>query len=63
MVGRYVIPERAPHFGGLWEAAVKSMIKHLRNIVGNTRLTFEELATVLCQIESVLCPVKVKQKH
>ena len=48
------IPERAPHFGGLWEAAVKSMKKHLRNIVGDTRLTFEELSTVLCQIEAVL---------
>ena len=23
------IPERAPHFGGLWEVAVKSMKKHL----------------------------------
>ncbi len=48
------IPERAPHFGGLWEAAVKSMKKHLRCIVGNTKLTYEELATVLCQIEAVL---------
>lgn len=48
------IPERAPHFGGLWEAAVKSMKRHLRCIVGNTNLTYEELATVLCQIEAVL---------
>lgn len=48
------IPERAPHFGGLWEAAVKSMKKHLHRIMGNARLTFEELTTVLCQIEACL---------
>ena len=48
------IPERAPHFGGLWEAAVKSMKFHFRRVVGNTRLTFEELMTVLTQIESCL---------
>ena len=35
------IPERAPHFGGLWEAAVKSFKSHL-NIN-----TFEELTTIL----------------
>ena len=48
------IPERAPHFGGLWEAAVKSMKKHLTRIVGNVKLNFEELTTVLCQIEACL---------
>ena len=48
------IPERAPHFGGLWEAAVKSFKKHLTRVVGNVRLTFEELSTVLTQIESCL---------
>ena len=26
------IPERAPHFGGLWESAVKSMKLHLKRI-------------------------------
>ena len=48
------IPEKAPHFGGLWEAAVKSMKRHLSRIVGETKLNFEELATVLCQIEACL---------
>ena len=48
------IPEHAPHFGGLWEAAVKVMKTHLRRIVGGVRLTFEELTTVLTQIEACL---------
>ena len=48
------IPERAPHFGGLWEAAVKAAKYHLRRIMGTQRLTYEEFATVTCQIESCL---------
>jgi hypothetical protein len=48
------IPPRAPHFGGLWEAAVKSMKFHLTRIVGQTQLTFEEMATILTKIESIL---------
>ena len=48
------IPERAPHFGGLWEAAVKSMKIHLKKIVGGTKLNFEELTTVLTQVEARL---------
>ena len=48
------IPERAPHFGGLWKAAVKSMKLHLRKVIGDTKLSFEELYTLLTQVEACL---------
>ena len=48
------IPEQAPHFGGLWEAGVKSTNIHFRCIVGEVRLTFEELPTALAQTEVCL---------
>ena len=48
------IPERAAHFGGLWNAAVKSMKFHFKRIVSNVKLIFEELTTILAQIESCL---------
>ncbi|XP_073961981.1 uncharacterized protein [Choristoneura fumiferana] len=48
------IPPGAPNFGGLWEAGVKSTKYHLKRIVGESTLTFEELSTVLIQIEACL---------
>lgn len=50
----HFIPPLSPHFGGLWEAAVKSMKTHLKKAIGDSTLTFEELTTLLNQIEASL---------
>ena len=48
------IPERAPNFGGLWESAVKCMNTHLRRVISDVKLTFEEFTTILAPVEAVL---------
>ena len=50
----HMIPARAPHFGGLWEAAVKSTTFHLKRIIGKQLLSFEEMLTITCQVEACL---------
>lgn len=55
-------PPGSPTFNGLAEAAVKTTKHHLLRAIGQNALTFEELTTLLYQIESVvnmrpLCPM------
>ncbi|GFX89419.1 integrase catalytic domain-containing protein [Trichonephila clavipes] len=47
-------PPVSPHFGGLWEAGVKSIKYHLKRVIGNANLTFEEFSTLLTQVEAIL---------
>lgn len=44
----------APHEGGLWEAAVKSVKALLLKASNSHHFTLEELSTMLCKIEAVL---------
>ncbi|XP_011858632.1 PREDICTED: uncharacterized protein LOC105556166, partial [Vollenhovia emeryi] len=50
----HFIPPRAPHHGGLWEAAVKRAKRHLYRVTKDIKLRYEELETLLIQIEAVL---------
>lgn len=58
----HFIPPGAPHFGGLWEAAIKSTKRHLRKVMGTQILSFEEFSTLLIKVEATLnsrpiCPL------
>ena len=57
----FFIPPASPHFGGLWEAGVKSIKTHLLQTIGNSSLTFEEMSTLLTQIEAILTRVHYVQ--
>lgn len=47
-------PAYSPHFGGIWEAGIKSSKYHLKRVAGEACLTFEELTTLFSQIEAIL---------
>ncbi|XP_044313291.1 uncharacterized protein LOC123037292 [Drosophila rhopaloa] len=56
------IPPRAPHFGGLWEAAVKSSKFHFYRLIGASILGLDELRTLAYEISAILnsrplCPI------
>lgn len=58
----HFIPPRTPHFGGLWQSAVKLAKFHLTRVIGTSHFTYENFYTILTQIESILnsrpiCPI------
>ena len=50
----HFIPPGAPHFGGIWEAGVKSAKTYLRRVVGPRKLSYEEFLTLLAEGETIL---------
>ncbi|XP_063994830.1 uncharacterized protein LOC135172605 [Diachasmimorpha longicaudata] len=47
-------PPLSPHIGGIWGAAVKSFKHHLRRVVKDQKLTYEQLNILLIEIEAIL---------
>ena len=48
------ILEASPWWGGFWERLVQSTKRSLRKTLGKSKLTYEELLTVIMEIEGVL---------
>ncbi|XP_023245115.1 uncharacterized protein LOC111642837 [Copidosoma floridanum] len=51
-VSWHFTPPYAPNFGGLWESTVKACKHHLKRVIGEALLTYEELTTLMSQIET-----------
>lgn len=50
---KFITPA-APQHGGLWEAAVKAAKRHLVRVVGNEKLSYTQLMTLLIRVEACL---------
>lgn len=50
----HFMPALSPHFGGLWEAAVKSFQHHVKRVIGEELFMFEQLNTFVIEIEAIL---------
>ena len=50
---------KGPWHGGCWERMVKSTKRCLKKVLGRTSLNFEELRTILVEVETTInnCPV------
>ncbi|XP_066596615.1 uncharacterized protein [Prorops nasuta] len=57
------IPVATPHWGGLWESAVKSMKHHLKRSIGVFVPNFEEMTTLLSKIEACLNSRPISRLH
>lgn len=50
---RFIV-DRAPWWGGFWERMVKTVKQSLKKAVGRTTLTYDELNTILIEVESIV---------
>jgi len=48
------IMERAPWWGGFWERLVQSVKRCLKKSIGRANLSFDELHTVIVEVESII---------
>ena len=50
---RYIL-DVSPLWGGFWERMVHVVKRSLRKVLSKSKLTYEELLTIICEIESVV---------
>lgn len=48
------ITEKAPWWGGFWERLVRSIKRPLKKTIGRTSLTYDELSTILIEVEGLI---------
>ncbi|XP_028400806.1 uncharacterized protein LOC114523939 [Dendronephthya gigantea] len=48
------IVERAPWWGGFWERMVKVVKRVLKKVIGSSKLTYDELYTILTEVETIV---------
>ena len=48
------ILEKAPWWGGFYERMIQSMMRCLRKTIGKARMVYDELHTVLVEVEAIL---------
>ena len=53
------IVERAPWWGGFWEHPIQSVKRSLSKNIGRSNLTYEQLSTLIVEVESIInsCPL------
>ena len=50
---RFIV-DRAPWWGGFWERMIKTVKQSLKKAIGRTTLTYDELNTILIEVESIV---------
>ena len=48
------IVEKAPWWGGFWERLIQSVKRPLRRVIGRANLTYDELQTLVVEIEGLI---------
>jgi hypothetical protein len=48
------IVEKAPWWGGFWERLIRSVKRPLRRVIGRANLTYDELQTLVVEIEGLI---------